>query len=191
MNPRALLEWDELNLIREDARRFIQEAKRKKPDRKAIEGFCDYLDFVLCLCYAYGWKDAEEIVGTVPMPDGLDDKTVNLVIKDKTYRDRIAEQVDALSEEGVIRIIDTEAHRDYNQAVQDAGKASGKSLMKSWNTMLDGRVRETHDYLEGAMVALDDLFYTFDGDSAYAPGGFEKPENNANCRCWITLVPTM
>ena len=69
-----LFEWDELNLIREDAKRFIREAKQKKPGRKAIDGFCDYLEFVLCLVYAYGWKDAEEMVGDLPMPEGLDDK---------------------------------------------------------------------------------------------------------------------
>jgi hypothetical protein len=54
--------------------------------------------------------------------------------------------------------------------------------------MLDDRVRETHDYLEGVRVGIDDLFYTFDGDAAYAPGGFGDPSNNVNCRCYLTLV---
>jgi len=183
-----LFEWDELNIIREDAVQFIQQAKERKPDRGTVDGFCDYLDFILCLIYAYGWKDAEEIVGEVPFRDGLDDKAVDLEIAGETFRERVAEQVDALSEDGLLRIIETEAHRDYNTGVYDAAVSSGKSVMKQWHTMADGRVRETHDYLEGNAVGMDDLFYTFDGDSALYPGGFSLPENNVNCRCWITLV---
>lgn len=185
-----LFEWDELNIIREDAVRLVQEvrAMQSRPKKKAVEEFCDYLDFVLCLIYAYGWKDAEEIIGAVPMRSGLDDKAVNREIKGETFRERIQQQVDELSEDGVLRIIDTEAHRDYNTGVYDAAKESGKQIRKRWGTMADGRVRETHDYLHGAVVDLDDRFYTYDGDSAMFPGDFSLPENNVNCRCWITLT---
>ena len=183
-----LFEWDELNLLREDAERFINDAKQKKPDAETIKGFCDYMDFVLCLIYAYGWQDAEEIVGIVPLRDGLDDKAVNLEIDGETFRERVAKQIDELSVEGLLRIIETESHRDYNAGVNDAGVQSGKhGIMKHWCTMLDGRVRDTHDYLEGATVRMGDRFYTYDGDSAEYPGGFSKAANNVNCRCWVTL----
>ena len=179
--------WDELNILKEDASRFLQDARSRKPSAKAVDGFCDYMEFVLCLVYAYGWHDAEEIVGIVPFTDGLDDKAVNLEIKGETFRDRIREQMEAESEEGVMRIIDTEAHRDYNTGAFDAAKKSGKQVMKHWNTMLDDRVRDTHQYLEGMEVGIDDLFYTFDGDSALFPGGFTLPQNNINCRCLVTF----
>ena len=182
-----LMDWDELNIIRQDAVRFIEEATQKKPDRKTVQGFCDYMDFVLCLIYAYGWKDAEEIVGTVPYRDGLDEKAVNLEIRGETFRDRVETQVEALSEDGLLRIIDTEAHRDYNAGVYDAAEESGQKVSKRWSTVGDDRVRDTHDYLEGAVVGLKDRFYTYDGDSALYPGDFALPENNVNCRCWITL----
>ena len=188
MNNPGLADWDELTIIREDAIRFIRDAKQKKPTERDVKEFCDYLEFVLCLIYAYGWKDAEEIIGSVPMKNGLDDKAVNLEIKGETFRDRVRTQIDALSEDGILRIIDTESHRDYNTGVLDAGRASGKTLMKRWNTMMDNRVREEHAYLEGNTVGIDDLFYTYDGDSALAPGGFGLAENNVNCRCWITLA---
>ena len=87
-----------------------------------------------------------------------------------------------------MRIIDTEAHRDYSTGSFDAAKKSGKQVMKHWNTMLDDRVRDTHQYLEGVAVELDDLFYTFDGDSALFPGGFMLPQNNINCRCIVTFT---
>lgn len=184
---KQIMEWDELNLLRESATDLLNEY-RKSHDKAKVRHWCDYMEFVLCLIYAYGWQDAEEIVGIVPFKDGLDDKAVNLEIDGETYRDRIQTQLDEDSLEGIIRIIDTEAHRDYNTGVYDSAKASGVPVKKQYNTMKDGKVRETHDYLEGTVVGIDDRFYTFDGDSALAPGGFALPENNVNCRCWITLV---
>ena len=182
--PRSnVLKWDELNILRQDAELFFD---RKTVRTKAeLERFCDYMEFVLCLVYAYGWKDAEEIVGIVPFKDGLDDKAVNLEIDGKTFRDRITE--DSTVDE-VIRIIDTEAHRDYNTGVFDAAEESGKPVRKKWFTMRDDRVRDSHQFLEGMEVGLHDAFYTDDGDSALYPGGFELPENNVNCRCFVTLI---
>ena len=181
-----LFEWDELNLMREEARRVMalpQDERQKQKER-----YCDYLEFVLCLVYAYGWKDAEEIVGIVPFKDGLDDKTVNLDIDGETFRDRIQTQLDEDSLDGILRIIDTEAHRDYNTGVYDAGDASGISgLKKEWRTRLDDKVRDQHMYLEGVKVGLHDYFYTYDGSSALYPGGFGVPELDINCRCSIAL----
>ena len=179
-----LAKWDELNLLKEQAVAFF--SGNRKRDRKQLERFCDYLEFVLCLAYVYGWRDAEEIVGIVPFPDGLDNITVNLEIKGETFRQRIT--ADTTPEE-ILRIIDTEAHRDYNTGVFDAADRSGRDgIRKVWYTMMDDRVREQHQYLEGMVVGLHDLFYTDDGDSALFPGDFEKPENNVNCRCSVGLI---
>ena len=182
-----LFHWDELNLLRQDAVQFIRESRKKKPDIWEIDRFLDYMEFVLCLIFMYGWNDAEEI-GVVPFPDGLDDRTVNLEIEGETFRQRVERQIDELSDEGVLRIIETEAHRDYNTGVVAAAQSSGKSVRKTWNTMLDDRVRDTHSYLESMTVGIDDKFYTYDGDSAMFPGGFSLPENNVNCRCYVTLT---
>ena len=178
-----LFQWDELNIIREDTRILFN--RKEKPKREEIETFCDYLEFVLCLVYAYGWHDAEEIVGIVPFTDGMDTNAVNLEIEGKTFRERIT---DESTYEEVIRIIETESTRDYSTGVLDAADESGVPVRKRWNTMLDDKVRDAHRYLEGQEVGKDDLFYTDDGDSALAPGGFSLPENNVNCRCYITLV---
>ena len=179
-----VFQWDELEIMRKSAEQLF--ATGRKPDKKKVEEFCDALEFVLCLIYAYGWKDAEEIIGIVPMKDRLDDTAVNLEIKGETFRDRIT--ADSTYEE-VLRVIDTEAHRDYNTGVYDAAAESGNDgLSKMWVTMNDDRVRDTHEYLEGTVVGLNDRFYTYDGDSALYPGGFDDPRNNVNCRCGISLV---
>lgn len=177
-----IFHWDELEVIRSSTEQYFS----KKPDKKRLHEFCDWLEFVLCMVYAYGWHDAEEIVGIVPFKDGSDDKAVNLEIDGKTFRERITE--DSTPDE-VLRIIDTEAHRDYNTGVYDAAKDSGiPNLRKRWNTMMDDRVRDPHAYMEGMEVGIDDEFYTYTGDSALYPGWFGVPELDINCRCYVTLV---
>lgn len=84
--------------------------------------------------------------------------------------------------DAIIRIADTEMHRIANQAALDTAKYAGAKY-KTWATMLDDKVRDTHDYLEGMTVGIDEDFYTYDGDHAPAPGLFELPENSINCRC--------
>lgn len=193
MNPSTIMEWDELNLLRASVPELLS-AYRKAKDRGYVDRWCDYMDFVLCLVYAYGWKDAEEIVGIVPFKDGLDDKAVNLEIKGETFRDRVKANLENPPASGdpteeILRIIDTEAHRDYNTGVYDAAKKSGvPNLRKRWNTMMDDRVRDQHFYLEGMEVGIDDLFYTYTGDSALYPGGFGVPELDINCRCVVSIV---
>ena len=49
--------------------------------------------------------------------------------------------------------------------------------------MMDDRVRDSHDYLLGQTVGIDEDFYTWDGAHAPAPGMFGVPEEDINCRC--------
>ena len=178
-----LFKWDELELIKREATILWS----GKPDRKKRQEFCDWLEFVLCHVYAYGWQGVEDILGRIRVDWNGDTDTVNLEIAGKTFRDRV---LDASTAEEVLRIIDTEATRDYNAGAYNAAKASGiNGLRKRWITMLDDRVRDTHSYLEGMEVGIDDAFYTYDGDSAMYPGGFELPQNNVNCRCTVAIVP--
>ena len=117
MNESTFMNWDELNLIRGTVPGLI-DGYRKRRNREEAERWCDYLEFVLCLIYAYGWQDAEQMIGIVPFRDGLDINAVNLEIKGETFRDRVFTQLDEDSADGILRIIDTEAHRDYNTAVR-------------------------------------------------------------------------
>lgn len=176
--------WDELEIIRKDAEILFSGAQ--KPEKKDVEQFCDYLEFILCLIYAYGWHDAEEVIGTVQMVVGSDDRAVNLEVAGETFRERIT---DNSTVEEVLRIIETESHRDYNTGVYDAAVESGDpTLMKTWETMKDDRVRDSHRYLDGLKVGINDRFYTDDGDSALYPGDFDDPAQNINCRCFLVLT---
>lgn len=109
----------------------------------------------------------------------------------ETFEERIDRRLreGTLDKETLKRIMETDYHRceetgAYNTAQQFA-KESGTKPYKIWRTMADDRVRETHWYIHGNEVPMEDRFYTFDGDSARFPGDFEDVDNNANCRCWL------
>ena len=82
----------------------------------------------------------------------------------------------------IMRIAETEMTRIGNAAALDIAIKAG-AREKTWLTMLDDRVRDTHTYLESVTVPIDARFYTYDGDSALAPGGFTNASNNCGCRC--------
>lgn len=103
--------------------------------------------------------------------------------------DRVAECVIDRDESRLHKILDTEWHRMYNGGGHDRAEEVEEDedvqIWKTWNTMRDPRVRETHRPLEGIRIPLNRLFYTWDGDSAPYPGAFRLAENNVNCRCRV------
>lgn len=109
-------------------------------------------------------------------------------IKDETWVDRIDRYLADNDRDGIVRVLDTEMHRNYNQAIYDTAKETGVQFRKRWVTMDDDKVRTSHEYLEGIEVDLDSEFVTYDGDSAMFPGDFSRAENNVNCRCVLDLV---
>lgn len=134
--------------------------------------------------YINGHKDAKKQLGFDDEAFDIDlldlDHALNLVIDGRTYVQRIRDGSDPLLVE------DTERHRMYNTGMHDAAKGV-PGVMKTWHTMEDDRVRDTHYYLEGITIPIDAEFVTFDNDRCLYPGGFTLAENNCNCRCVLTL----
>ena len=56
-------------------------------------------------------------------------------------------------------------------------------MLKRWVAILDDRTRDTHFYLDGTEVPLDAYFYSYSGDKALYPHGFQTAAENCNCRC--------
>ena len=102
-----------------------------------------------------------------------------------TKFDNYYEQNDA---EKLKVLVESEFHRVYSQGGLDMAEATGRDVYKTWQIMQDDRVRETHDYLEGMTIPVREKFKTLDMDEADAPGGFTLPENNVNCRCWLSYT---
>ena len=91
----------------------------------------------------------------------------------KTFEDRVATHVASDNLTGLKLLVESEYQRVFNAAIYDGGEQyqrnTGIRVSKVWRTMLDEDVRDTHRYLEGMTVPLDDYFYTWDGDYALAP----------------------
>ena len=192
-----------------------EERKRRKRDR------IDEILEMLIMAYMFGNESANtmlfgpDIVDTIdqdepnrPVRIDVDDmnKSVFKDIAGKDWEQRVSEYYDSDSgtADDVIRVVDTDMNRIYNDSVLDVGEKANAGrvewsnddlpvpdtkdrVMKTWQTMLDNRVRDTHEYLEGMTVPVGRRFYTYDGDSARYPGDFSNPANSINCRCRISL----
>lgn len=129
--------------------------------------------------------------------DYLEDTDVNAAdlhkIIDKsrdgvTFADRAKQHLDNENYGWLKTASETELHRVYNEAsdsVAQKAASKGAEVYKTWLTMEDDRVRDTHFWLDGVTVRANDAFYTVDGDSAMYPGDFTDDRNNNGCRCWL------
>lgn len=119
------------------------------------------------------------------------ERSVNQEIDGKTYQERVEEHLLNLDGESSIqKIVETEVHRNMNNAIYDVGNViqeSGTPIYKTWRTMLDDRVRDSHDYLEGTKLEIDEEFYTYNGNHALFPGQFGVGEEDVNCRCYAQI----
>ena len=178
-----LMPFDELNRLEAALPEYMNRENKSKAD---LDSLLDMLEDLFLLSYANGVASANLMLGSDISADVSDvQDTVDRKIAGETWRDRVREYFsNGGSVADIVRIAETETHRDYNEAaLTTARKAGAKS--KTWMTMMDDRVRETHDYLQSMTVGIDEEFYTYDGDHAYAPGGFELAENNVSCRCTL------
>jgi len=189
VNP-ALMPFDELNALRYSlVYGQYTDADGKRRYVSTYADLEDEFEDILILSYILGNKAAGEMLGIEPTVDvDAMEKAVNKKIADKTWRERLREQLDGGGTvEDIMRIAETESHRDTNEAIYDMARASGMELYKTWQTMGDDRVREAHEEIQGQTVPFDDVFVTWDGHEARFPGDFDDAELNVNCRCWLSV----
>jgi len=177
VRQRLAFKWDELNVLETMLsvggfdRDYARKLFRDSLEDAYIEGFASA---------EYMLKQEEDI-----------EEELLLLAVDKEYDgESIFTKFDNYYENGeadkLKTLMDSEFHRAYSQGGLDMASKSGRTVYKTWETMQDDRVRETHDYLDGQTIPLSAKFVTLDLDEADAPGGFSLPENNANCRCWLS-----
>lgn len=189
-----LLPIDELNLITMPLQ--APELPRTRTEGAGVDELINDVAELLVLAFYNGSMDAAEALGEEPsdvdiMIDALRE-SVDKKVAGKDFEQRIREHAEQGDLAAIIRVIDTDMTRVYNEAVLASTRELSKrpgvgAITKSWNTMLDDKVRDTHSYLEGVTIPLDAEFYTYDGDYAQSPGGFQNAANNVNCRCFITV----
>ena len=186
----TLMPFDELNALRYSlVYGQYTDADGKRRYVSTYADLEDEFEDILIMSYILGNKAAGEMLGIEPTVDvDAMEKAVNKKIADKTWRERLREQLDnGGTVEDIMRIAETESHRDTNEAIYDTALASGLALNKTWQTMRDDRVREAHEEIRGQTVPFDDVFVTWDGHEARFPGDFDVPELNVNCRCFLSV----
>lgn len=181
-----LLPFDELNMLQASMRITISENIPAEEKKKQIAA--DMEDFFIT-AYMMGVFDTEDRFGRTYEPP--QEKLYDAIYKrfdGEDFRDRINVYVDTQDIAGLANVADTNMTRLYSTGANDAGESFGGGV-KTWQTMEDDKVRDTHFYLQGVSVPTDQRFYTYDGDSARFPGDFALSSNNCNCRCYIQIQP--
>lgn len=181
------LPYDELNTI---LTRLQTEAAETAPNgevRYDPKKCCDIVLDYLIYCYVMGVDNANEMLSTsIAVNTDEMEESIYHRIEGKNFEDRVSEYAEEGNLENIMRVAETDATRVVNTAA-DITAVKGGARYKTWQTMLDERVRSTHEYLQSMQVGINDRFVTYDGDSARFPGDFSLAENNCGCRCWLNF----
>lgn len=178
--------WDEIHSLENKAEEALKQA-RTEDFKKTVDNYIDEVKDLFEMDYMLGVWDASMQLGEIVDVVYEDiQKAVDKKIDGKDYKERIEEYFEDGTPYDIARVISTDAHRIYNEAVFEAAKAAGAST-KTWNCMMIPTSRDTHIYLDGTTVPLDAEFYTFKGNSAMFPGQFGVAEEDCNCMCWVTV----
>ena len=213
--PDRLLSFDELNTLYtetfDDALAAVEVAVINgfadgRFDRKRIE---DIIFDLLTMYYALGWKETGLNVGEdIQMSRSLQQDAVLAKTAGETAFERIDGHITAAEEalaqgggmDAVKRLLDqlrtvadTEARRTADTARYEAGEQYAedhpeKAVLKQWVAIIDDVTRDTHIYLDGTVVPMDAYFYSYSGDRALFPHGFQSAAENANCRCQLRII---
>ena len=92
------------------------------------------------------------------------------------------------SVERSISIAETETNNSSNYDDLQEAIESGFT-QKTWITMRDNRVRDTHVVLDGATIGIDELFQVGNAEMRFPCDeelAFDSPEETVGCRCTIS-----
>ena len=181
-----IMPFDELNILKAALPQFFDESGRIK-SKKDCDSLMDMLEDLFLLAYAKGVEGTNQSLSFNYEPT-LDEvlDTVDRKIAGKTWRERVREYFkNGGTMDDIVRIAETEAHRDSNAGAHDAAKAGG-ATEKVWHCMMLPTSRDTHVYLDGVSAPIDGEFYSFKGGSTQYPGQWGIAEEDVNCLCWLT-----
>lgn len=180
MIEKYVLAFDELNML-------IQASYSETADFETnVRNVTDDLYTCLWIAYAKGIDAVSEMLDyEVIWDDSRREEVIYQEIDGMDFTDRVYEHISQNDVSGLVTLAQSEYHRVFNTAMADGADfvSLSRIVTKTWRTVGDEKVRETHSFLEGVTIPVDELFYTIDGDSALFPSGFAYAENNVGCRC--------
>ena len=180
----SILPFDELNSFEASLRERFADGKLVKEDEEDI--IDEMLDLFL-LAYAQGnsiTSDTLSFDWTPSVNDAME--VIDKEVAGKTWRQRVEEYfASGGSVDDLVRIAETETHRDANAAAYETAKKAG-ATKKTWHCMMLPTSRDTHIYLNGVTAPIDGEFYSFNGGKTQFPGQWGIAEEDVNCLCWLT-----
>lgn len=181
------LPFDELNAMEAYINASLTAYRNGVITRKEAED--DIIDELLdlyLLAYEEGTDYANDDLDTEIPPD-FDEMSAEIYrrIDGKNFVDRVREYVDDGTVADIMRVANTDTHRIMEAGGYNTAQRGGATY-KIWRAVMDERTRDTHYYLDGTKVPLDSEFYTYNDNHTMFPGQFGVPEEDCNCRCWVS-----
>lgn len=183
---KTILPFDELNAFKLRLSGHFENGRIRSEDD--VEDIIDEMLDLYLLAIANGVNAVNEQFGTDIQPSNLEiEQILYKRIDGATWEDRIRTWYEVGGTEAdIARIAETEAHRDGNAAAYETAIKAG-ATQKTWECMMLPTSRDTHIYLNGTTVGINDEFYTFMGNHAMYPGQFGVAEEDVNCLCQISF----
>ena len=178
--------FDELNTLAQYRIQALANMAGADGTEEFTEDAIDEILFYLIDSYVAGSNAVNEELGT-DIELRLEDmqREIYRPIAGKTFEERIREYASEMNLASIAEVTRTDTHRVFEAAAYQTALKAG-ALYKVWNTTLDGKERDTHAYLEGMRVPIGQEFYTYTGAHSQFPSEFGTPEEDCNCRCWLT-----
>lgn len=161
----------------------IDREQVKKDKRYYIDEVTD----LFVMAYVFGTQEASNQLNTAIAPDMQEmQDAINEKIAGKDYIERLNEYLENGTFADIKRVLDTDTHRIFNNALLNSAKKGGATT-KTWNCMMLPTSRDTHVYLNGVTIPIDAEFYSFNGGRTQYPGQWGIAEEDCNCLCWLTF----
>ena len=182
------LPFDELNTLDVAITRHFGEDGKIRSEEDCEDIIDEMLDLFL-LATANGVEQTNaDLDGDFHPGMSEVDAIINREVAGKTWKARVYEYYEnGGTKADIMRIAETETHRDSNEAAYITAKANG-ATSKVWHCMLLPTSRDTHIYLDGVTAPIDGEFYSFKGGSTKFPGEWGIAEEDCNCLCWLTYT---
>ena len=211
----SILKFDEINRLGMERRSEpineyfrpmnISAQRRKRREEMAERYFKAMMEYISFLDEFIGFVTFQgEILKNSAqkiLEDGLMDVIAGYVIMDSVMTDYV-KRVSAEINDSTIRHINDPYYRSEDRAMLIAEDESngivnhdelqeairnGKKY-KTWNTMRDRKVRDTHRPLEGKKIPIEEYF-NVGGVYMMCPRDpdVDAPEETCGCRCWLTF----
>lgn len=95
----------------------------------------------------------------------------------------------SISDSRARTIARTETHMAAGFGMQEQAKDAGYPVNKVWVAVEDDRTRETHTFVDGTEIAIDDNFQVGNDLLQYPGDPNGSPEETINCRCTLIYTP--